>query len=190
MPLDRLDPTGDPAAAVLERAVRRGHFVLDSGAHASRFFQAVDLLRGDPDELDRLLGALAAPWLATAVDAVLGANPAGGVLAYETARRLGAMPLFAVRRAGTYRLVGSPPPVGHRVLVVDDVTTTGGTARHLLQAVVAAGGQPVGLALLATKGLVELDLGVPIRIVAALGDMDAVDPAHCPQCAERVPVAP
>ncbi len=175
-------------ATLVDRSVRSGHFALDSGRHASRFFQATDFLRGDPEVVEAALQALAAPWTDAHVDAVLGANAAGSVLAYETSRRLGATPLFARREAGGYRLLGSDPRPGARVLVVDDVTTTGGTARQLLDAAAVAGTEPIGLGLLATKGVLELDLSIPVHVVSVLTGMDSVEPEHCPQCADAVPL--
>jgi orotate phosphoribosyltransferase len=172
---------------VTSGAVRQGHFVLDSGLHATRYFQAVDLL-ADPAVAAPLLDAVADPWAGHGVAAVVGANEAGSVMAWAVGRRLGAAPHFARRAAPGYRLVGGRPLPAGPVLVVDDITTTGGTARHLLDAVRDAGGDPVGVALLATKGLFAVDLGVTTTVLATLEGMDAHPVDDCPACASGTPV--
>ena len=170
-------------------AIREGHFVLDSGRHARRYCQTVGAV-ADPEVGESLLDAVAEPWVATPVEAVLGANEAGSVMAYGLARRLGARAVFARSTTdGAYRVLGGALG-GARVLVTDDVTTTGGTARALIDAVRTAGGEAHGVALLASKGLFTVDLGVPTTVTAELGGFDAVAAADCPACARGEPVTP
>lgn len=169
-------------------AIRRGHFVLDSGLHSTRYFQAVDLL-ADAEAADALFDAVAEPWLGRGVLAVLGANEAGSVMAWSVALRLGAEPRFARKSADGYRLFGGAGVPDGPVLVVDDITTTGGTARHLLDVVRSNGGTPIGVALLATKGLFDVDLGVETEVLVTLDGMDAYDPIDCPGCKAGEPTS-
>lgn len=168
-------------------AIRRGHFVLDSGLHASRYFQAVDLL-GLPsvavevfDRFVELVGDVEPA-------ATVGANEAGSVMSWAIAARLGVEPHFARRDGDAYRVIGGRPLPDGPVLVVDDITTTGGTARKLVDATRRAGGDPTCVGVLATKGLRSFDLGVPVRTLVPLPGMDAVEAAECRACAEGTPL--
>lgn len=169
-------------------AIRQGHFVLDSGLHSTRYFQAVDLL-ADRVATDSLFDAVAEHWLDRGVLAVLGANEAGSVMAWSIANRLGAEPRFARKSTSGYALFGGSGIPAGPVLVVDDITTTGGTARHLLDVVRSNGGTPIGVALLATKGLFDVDLGVETEVLVTLDGMDAYDPVDCPRCKAGEPVS-
>ena len=168
-------------------AIRHGHFVLDSGLHSTRYFQAVDLL-ADTSAADALFDRLAEQWMEREIVAVLGANEAGSVMAWSVARRLGAEPRFARKSSDGYTLVGGAGMPAGPVLVVDDITTTGGTARHLLDVVHSNGGTPVGVALLATKGLFAIDLGVETHVLVTLEGMDAHRPEQCPGCEAGEPI--
>ncbi len=169
-------------------AIRQGHFVLDSGLHSTRYFQAVDLL-ADRAATEALFDAVAQSWLDRGVLAVLGANEAGSVMAWSVAKRLGAEPRFARKSTDGYRLFGGAGIPDGPVLVVDDITTTGGTAKHLLDVVRSNGGTPIGVALLATKGLFHVDLGVETEVLVTLEGMDAYQPDDCPGCKAGEPVS-
>lgn len=189
-----LDEAGDQAQfeELIERsgAVLTGHFELASGKHARRYFSAARLLRR-PEVAEELARELAEVCRSSAPEMVLGANEAGSVLAAGVARELGLPLVLAGRRGGEYRLLGVEElEPGVRVLVVDDVTTTGGTAEILLGLAARAGAQPAGLGLVATKGMVELDLGVPVIVLGTLRGMDAVPSAECPACADGLPPSP
>lgn len=162
-------------------AIRQGHFLLDSGLHSTRYFQAVDLL-ADTTTAEALFDAVAEQWAGRGIGIVLGANEAGSVMAWSVARRLGAEPRFARKSSDGYRLFGGAGVPAGPVLVVDDITTTGGTARHLLDVVRSNGGTPVGVGLLATKGLFAVDLGVETHVLVTLEGMDAHRPEECPGC--------
>lgn len=168
-------------------AIRRGHFVLDSGLHSTRYFQAVDLL-ADTAAAELLFDAVAEHWLNRDIGIVLGANEAGSVMAWSIAKRLSAEPRFARKSSAGYALFGGAGVPPGPVLVVDDITTTGGTAKHLLDVVRSNGGTPVGVALLATKGLFEIDLGVDTHVLVTLDGMDAHRPEQCPGCAAGEPI--
>lgn len=168
-------------------AIRHGHFVLDSGLHSTRYFQAVDLL-ADTSVADALFDAAAKQWVDRDIGIVLGANEAGSVMAWSVAHRLGAEPRFARKSSDGYRLFGGAGVPAGPVLVVDDITTTGGTAKHLLDVVRSNGGTPVGVSLLATKGLFEVDLGVETHVLVTLKGMDAHRPEQCPACEAGEPI--
>lgn len=162
-------------------ALQTGHFQLASGLHSSRFFRCIKLLEA-PQQAQFMFDALAERFSGP-VDYVLGANEAGSILAFEVAKRFGAKVAIARQNDHAYHLIdgfGFQP--GARVLIVDDITTTGGTAKQLIRIVNAAGAEPIGVGLIATKGLFEVDLSCPVEVLFALEGMDAVAPGVCPLC--------
>ncbi|MEB3211059.1 MAG: hypothetical protein VKL39_06870 [Leptolyngbyaceae bacterium] len=168
-------------------ALQSGHFELASGLHASRFFRCIKLLE-NPRQAEFLFDALA-NHISSPVDRVLGANEAGSILAFEVAKRLGVTVAIARQKNHRYHLIdGFTIAPEQKVLIVDDITTTGGTAKQLIAIVREAGADPVGVSLLATKGLFKVDLGVPTHVLMPLEGMDAVAPNECPLCQQGVPL--
>lgn len=176
-------------------AIQTGHFQLASGLHSSRFFRCIKLFQ-NPTEMSFLFDALAKR-MGTGMDAnidyVLGANEAGSILAFEVAKRLQAKVAIA-RQANhdsnhRYRLIDGFSFQGQaRVLIVDDITTTGGTAKQLTEIVRKANAEPVGVGLIATKGLFDVDLSCPVEVLITLKGMDAISPADCPLCQQGLPL--
>jgi orotate phosphoribosyltransferase len=167
-------------------ALQSGHFQLASGLHASRFFRCIKLLRY-PTAADLLFDALADKFSTESVGYVLGANEAGSILAFEVAKRLGAEVAIARQKSDCYSLIeGFAFQPGDRVLVVDDITTTGGTAKQLISILRAAAAEPVGVGLIATKGLFTIDLGCRTEVLLTLEGMDAIAPEECPLCQQGV----
>jgi orotate phosphoribosyltransferase len=169
-------------------ALQAGHFRLASGLHASRFFRCIKLLRY-PDAAEVIFQAIATRFIQEKIDFVLGANEAGSILAFEVAKLLGAEVAIAREKSGQYRLIeGFAFGESDRVLVVDDITTTGGTAKQLLAIVRDTGAEPVGVGLVATKGLFQVELGCPTEVLITLEGMDAIAPEACPLCRQGVPL--
>ncbi|MEO1523387.1 MAG: hypothetical protein AAFU78_21785 [Cyanobacteria bacterium J06633_2] len=170
-------------------ALQHGHFELASGLHGSRFFRCIKLLE-NPRQAEFLFDALADQF-ATPIDRVLGANEAGSILAFEVAKRHGTTVAIARQTDHIYHLIdGFTIEPQQKVLVVDDITTTGGTAKQLLNIVRTAGAHPVGVSLIATKGLFNVDLGCPTKVLMTLEGMDAVSPNDCPLCHQKIPLTP
>jgi orotate phosphoribosyltransferase len=122
------------------------------------------------------------------VERVAGPALGGVVIAYEVARSLG-IPCAFAERVGE-RLVfrrGFTFKPGERVVVVEDIVTTGGSAREVVEAVRAAGADPIGAAVLVNRSGKPLNLGTE---AVALLDMDipTYDPSECPLCKAGVPV--
>ena len=169
-------------------ALQSGHFQLASGLHASRFFRCIKLLRY-PQAAQVIFEALAERFAARTIDYVLGANEAGSILVFEVAKQLGTEVAIARQKAGQYSLIeGFAFQNGDRVLLVDDITTTGGTAKELLQIVKSAGAEAVGVGLIATKGLFQVDLGCPTEVLITLEGMDAIAPENCRLCQQEIPL--
>lgn len=186
-------------------ALRDGHFLLKSGRHGDAYVEKFAVL-SDPAATSELCGF----WATDArdadgrptVDLVAGPTTGGVILAFETARQLGVRSLFAeeVRDAdGTTRREfrrGFRIEPGERVLLVDDILTTGGSLLAMLPAVEAMGGEIVGCAVLVDRSggratLTSPSTGrtYPLRALWQL-DLPTYEPgpATCPLCAAGVPV--
>jgi orotate phosphoribosyltransferase len=169
-------------------ALQEGHFRLVGGLHSPRYFECGLLFR-DPRKAERIFDRLAEAFRSDGIDRTVGLEETGSILAFEVARRLECEAMFARRRSEEVVLrSGFRTPPDARVLILDDVTTTGGTVLKLRDRVAAEGGMPAGVALVATKGLVHLDFGCKTVVLAELRDMPTYDPSACPQCRVGDPI--
>lgn len=169
------------------RAVLRGHFKLASGLHSSVYFQCARLL-AVPAEADAAGEALADLWRSDRVASVLAPALGGVVLSYTVARALGVPGYFAERaedRSFDLRR-GFRIGKGERVLVVEDVLTTGGSAAKVVDLVERLGAEPVGIGSIVNRGAYRHDR-LPVR---SLWNLDAPlhDAATCPLCAQGIPI--
>lgn len=164
-------------------AVLRGHFQLSSGRHSDLFVQKFRVL--EHPHLAERFGRDLAELFGGEFDAI--ASPAVGaiVLGFATALAGRTRFIFAERVDDrmTFRRGFTIAP-HERVLVVEDVVTTGGSAREVVDAVRAAGGIPVGVATLIDRGdpARPPDLGVPLRALVTL-EVTSWAPDECPLCA-------
>src|SRR5262245_14987157 len=166
-------------------ALLEGHFLLSSGLHSPRYLQCA-LVLSDPVTATRLgrdLAAALRPLCGGTVPAAVVAPALGGVIvAHEVARGLGCRALFTERQDGRMTLRrGFALAAGEPVVVVEDVITTGGSTREVLDLVRTAGAR-----VLAAGSLVDrsggIDLGVPARSLLAL-DVPTYPAKSCPLCA-------
>jgi len=105
------------------------------------------------------------------------------------AKRLHTKVAIARQKDHRYRLIdGFSFQHQERVLIVDDITTTGGTAKQLIDIVRQANAEPVGVGLIATKGIFEVDLSCPVEVLITLQGMDAINPSDCPLCQQGIPI--
>lgn len=143
-------------------AVLRGHFVLSSGRHSEVYFEKFRVLER-PSALVGLCTEIAARFKDEGIEVVAGPLTGGVIVAFEVARQLGVRALYVESEAGvkTLRRGASIEP-GARVLVVDDVLTTGLSVRETLEVVRAAGGTPVGAGVLIDRAEAPAQLGVPL----------------------------
>jgi orotate phosphoribosyltransferase len=166
-------------------AVLRGHFRLSSGRHSDVFVQKFRVFE-DPLLTRRLGEQMAQLYEADPFDTV--ASPAVGaiVLGFSVALASAARMIFSEREDDemTFRRGFALAP-GERVLVVEDVVTTGGSAREVVDLVTEAGAEPVGAAVLLDRSDPSdpPDLGVPLRSLVRL-DVTSFTEEECPQCAD------
>ncbi len=167
-------------------AMRRGHFVLSSGLHSDTYVQCALVLQY-PWHAERLGQALADGMRALEPEAVVAPALGGIILGYEVARALGVRSLFAERDAtGTMALRrGFQLRAGERVLIVEDVWTTGRSTREVIAAVTATGAEVVGLAALVDRSAGQLAWPVSARALLQL-PLRTYAPDDCPLCQQGV----
>ncbi len=145
-------------------ALLEGHFILSSGLHSSVFLQKMFVFQ-DPARTERVCRALAERIRAAygPVDMVVSPAVGGIVPGYETARHLGAKAVFVEREDGVFALRrGFVIPEGTRVVMVEDIVTTGLSSRECLASLAEHPGQILGAACLIDRSGGKADLGVPL----------------------------
>ena len=151
-------------------ALREGHFVLSSGLHSPVFLQK-NLVFAHPDRCERLCRALAERVREEVGEVDVVVSPAvGGIIpGYETARHLGVPALYVERVDGSFALRrGFTLEPGQRVLMVEDIVTTGLSSRECITAIREAGGQVVAAACVVDRSGGKVDVGVPLIALARL----------------------
>ncbi|WP_454816790.1 orotate phosphoribosyltransferase [Labrys neptuniae] len=151
-------------------ALLEGHFILTSGRHSAVYLQK-NLVFMDPPRTERLCRALAERIRAAygPIDMVVSPAVGGIVPGYETARALGAKTVFVERENGQFQLRrGFAIPKGARVVMVEDIITTGLSSRECLASIADQPGEIVGAACLIDRSGGKADLGKPLVALATL----------------------
>jgi orotate phosphoribosyltransferase len=190
----------DPAAASIEElfdaagALRRGHFLLKSGRHSDRYLEKFAVLQYPPlaVEIGRRLADALVPQDPTLV---VGPTTGGVLLAFETARQLAprlgrpVRGVFAEPVARGQRALrrGWPVAADERVVLVDDILTTGASLAETVAAVRAAGVSPLAAAVIVDRSVAPVDIGCPITALGRIEIASWVADA-CPLCASGQPL--
>jgi len=168
-------------------AVQQGHFLLTSGLHSPLYVQCALILQY-PHEAAALGEALAVQVRDSRPDVVVGPALGAVLVAHEVARALGLRALFAERAHGVLALRrGFAIAPGERVLIVEDVVTTGTTTAEVAGLVRGAGGVVVAAAALIDRSAGRWPLDVPLRALARV-DAPTYSPDQCPQCRSGMPL--
>jgi len=149
-------------------AILEGHFILTSGLRSPVFLQKARVFMY-PDKTERLCRALAGRVRAAGlgrIDLIVSPAVGGIVPGYETARQLGLPAVWVEREGGVFRLRRFEMPAGARVLIVEDIVTTGLSSRETVSAVQALGAEVVAEACLIDRSGGEADVGVPLIALA------------------------
>jgi orotate phosphoribosyltransferase len=152
-------------------ALLTGHFLLSSGRHSAHYLQCARVLM-DTERAGRLAMALAQRIpreLRAEIDAVISPAMGGVIIGHEMGRALAKPAMFVERPTGTFEFRrGFAIDPGTRVLMVEDVVTTGLSSREAISCIEAAGGQVVAAAALVDRSAGSVDLGVPFYPLIAI----------------------
>jgi orotate phosphoribosyltransferase len=169
-------------------AVLEGHFLLTSGRHSPVYWEKFKVLQF-PDYTAQLCGMIADHFRQQKVQLVAGPTTGGIILAFEVARQLGVRGIFAEKKGEGERAFrrGFTVKAGERVLVVDDILTTGGSIREVMAAVKRLGGEIIGIGVLVDRSEQDMDFGVPL-FSCLRSETITYSPEDCPLCADGVPL--
>lgn len=172
-------------------AHKTGHFLLASGRHSDVYLEKFDLLR-NPRATAAVCAGLVEAFAGEQVDVVVGPTTGGILLAFETARQMGVPAAYAERatEGGDAREIrrGTTFEEGARVLVVDDILTTGGSVRETLAALNAHPVEVVGIGVLVDRSGGEVRFGdVPLKALEQQ-KVDSWESETCPLCRDGVPL--
>jgi orotate phosphoribosyltransferase len=173
-------------------ALLEGHFILSSGRHSPVFLQKMRVFQY-PERTERLCRALAAAIRERFGEVDMVVSPAmGGIIpGYETARALGCPAVFVEREGGEFRLRrGFRIPEGARVVMVEDIVTTGLSSRECIAAIRKHPGELLGAACLIDRSNGKADVGVPLVSLLRLDVPDYAPDALPPELAAIPPEKP
>jgi orotate phosphoribosyltransferase len=170
-------------------ALLEGHFILSSGLRSPRYLQCARVLM-DTNRAERLARALAAKLpaeVSAAVDAVVSPAMGGVIIGHEMGRALGKPAMFVERPSGRFELRrGFRLEAGSRILLVEDVVTTGLSSREAIAAIAEVGGSVIGAAALVDRSCGAADLGVPFTALLHL-DVPTYQPDALPPELAAIP---
>ncbi len=162
--------------------LHKGHFLLTSGRHSDTYMQVAKIFR-NAKYSSELCEDLAASFKNDNIDVVIGPALGAVQMAYEVSRYLGCENFFAERENGKLTLRrGFKVEKGMRVLVVEDVVTTGGTVQEVIDIVKEQGGIVAGVGLIVDRTNGKVDFGAPLRSVIAFDNIKSWLPEECPIC--------
>ncbi len=168
-------------------ALQQGHFGLTSGLHSDRYFQCALVLQY-PRHAERLCALGKDHFGSQAIDAVIAPAVGGIIVAYELARQLNVRSLFAERKDGRMLLRrGFRIQPGERILVTEDVVTTGGSVQEVIELVRNMGGDVMGVFAIVDRSGGQVNFGVPFKPAVRL-EARTFEPEACPMCRSGVPL--
>lgn len=176
----------------LEEAIQRtgvlkeGHFLLSSGRHSRQYMQCAQLLQ-HPQESAPAGEELAKMFSDLDVDLVVGPALGGVIIAHEVARSLNVRCIFAERKEGEMQIRrGFQVSKGEKVLVIEDVVTTGGSVLEVIRELEALGADIVAVGSLVDRTSGDHPFQVPYRALKAI-DIKSYSADNCPLCKEGMP---
>lgn len=169
-------------------AFLRGHFVLSSGLHSGHYLQCALFLQY-PRYASMLCKELASRFKKDKPSLIVGPAIGGIIVSYEMARQLKARSFFTEREDGKVALRRCFSVMrGERALIVEDVITTGGTAKEAADLLRSFGSKVVGIGAIIDRRKARADLGLRVESLIKI-EMEDFPPDDCPLCKEKVPIA-
>lgn len=164
-------------------ALLEGHFLLSSGKHSNRYCQCAKLLQY-PDKAEKVLAVVAEKIKDMNIDLVVGPAMGGIVVAYELGRQLGKPAIFTERVEGEMALRrGFEIKPGQRVIIAEDVVTTGKSSMETVKVINSFGGEVVGIACIANRTIGEV--GLPVWGAIKL-EIETWEKEQCPLCEKGI----
>ncbi|MGM0688028.1 MAG: orotate phosphoribosyltransferase [Bacillota bacterium] len=168
-------------------AIMEGHFLLTSGRHSSLFLQCSQLMQY-PEYAELICSRMAEPFKNERIEAVIGPAMGGIIMAYETARSLGARALFAERSdSGMILRRGFSIKPGEKVLVVEDAVTTGGSVQKVLDMLHLLKAEVIAVSILVDRTAGRLDFGLPLKSLLSM-EIESYEADNCPLCLKGIPI--
>jgi orotate phosphoribosyltransferase len=183
-----MDQSGDILDILRESgSLKQGHFLLSSGRHSAQYIEKFDLLR-QPVATSMVCALIADRYRAERIDVVVGPTTGGVILAFEVARQLQVQAAYAERSdQGREFRRGTTFARNARVLVVDDILTTGGSVRETLDALSGYQVDVLGVAVLVDRSGSQVEFAVPLTALAEV-DIASWDADDCPLCQSGTPL--
>lgn len=188
--------SADRTSDVLNRlrrvgAVKEGHFLLASGRHSNQYIEKFDLLR-QPRETEAVCRHIAEQFRDQHIDVVAGPTTGGILLAFEVARQLGVMAAYAERKAegmpGREFRRGTQFTPGQRVLLVDDILTTGGSVRETLAALSREPVVVVAISVIVDRSGGRVKFGEIPLVPLVTMNIESWEPEMCQLCSTGIPL--
>jgi orotate phosphoribosyltransferase len=170
-------------------AVLKGHFLLTSGLHSPVYWEKALVLQY-PEYTEKLCGMIADFFSGRGIEVVAGPTTPGIILAYEVARQLRVRGIFAEKDEASGERVfrrGFSISPGEKVLIVDDILTTGGSIREVVGAVNKLQGKVMGVGVLVDRSTQKVDFGVPL-FSCLRSEAITYKAESCPLCAAGIPL--
>ena len=169
-------------------AILKGHFLLASGLHSPIYWEKFRVLQS-PSYTEQLCRMIATHFQEEESQVVAGPTTGGIILAFEVARQLGIRGIFAEKEGATERAFrrGFSINPGERVLIVDDILTTGSSIHQVMAAVTKQGGIVIGIGVLVDRSEQKLEFGVPL-FSCLRSITPTYTPQDCPLCAAHIPL--
>jgi len=164
-----------------------GHFKLSSGLHSPNYLQCALVLQY-PDAAEKLAKELAGKFSGKKIDVVVGPALGGVTIAYEVARALGVRGIFTERLEGAMTLRrGFSVSAGENVLVIEDVITTGGSTKEVIEVIKSSGAKVVGVGCIIDRSDKAIDFGAKLESLAKL-NVKTYSQGNCPLCRSGAPI--
>ena len=169
-------------------AILKGHFLLASGLHSPIYWEKFQVLQY-PNYTEQLCHKISTHFQKQGIQVVAGPTTGGIILAFEVARQLGVRSIFAEKESGGERAFkrGFSISPGEKVLIVDDILTTGNSIREVMAAVTKQEGLVIGIGVLVDRSEQRLEFGVPL-FSCYRSVTPTYTPEDCPLCTAQVPL--